>query len=198
MPDYVARLMRGGFEARPYRPPPPLLLPAGGGGASSGSGGSGSSGSGGADGLRLGGLKLEAGALAAGAYSHSKQQQQQRFSYQSLSSSSSSSSSSKAAAAAAAPGPHACASAFTAAGSRPRSLAVILIKWRREYYPPRGACCPGAAAADPSCDCTWGGHKYDALPGAEAYERAFSDECDGFSSINRVRGRAGGVMEGEC
>lgn len=59
-----------------------------------------------------------------------------------------------------------------------------LARWRREYYPPREACCPGNP--DPACDCTWGGNKFDALPPAAAYERIFSDECDGLTSMNRV------------
>jgi hypothetical protein len=59
-------------------------------------------------------------------------------------------------------------------------------RWRREYYPPREACCPGNA--DPACDCTWGGYKYHELPPPAAYENIFADECDGRMSINRVGG----------
>ncbi|KAI8472666.1 MAG: hypothetical protein J3K34DRAFT_204227 [Monoraphidium minutum] len=181
IPDFLRTLLRSGYEARPYHPPhiaaswPAAAArnqqqpsaqhalqqpwPAA---ARPPAAGNGSSAAAQQQAARARSAQLEAGAAGPGA----------RFGYQW-------------AAATGQADPPACARAFGTPGSRARSLAVILLKWRREYYPPRSACCPGSQ--DPACDCTWGGYKYDELPSASSYEHIFSDECDGFTSINRVR-----------
>jgi len=163
--DYLRRLIADGFEVRPY--PPQGLTTASESSLHSNSSSSSSSGSSSGGG---GSWKLESAQIAAAGLS-SLGSKRSRFSYQSTSSQPSD----------AAP---ACTQAFTTPGAKARSLAVILIKWRREYYPAREVCCAGSS--DPNCDCTWGGYKYDELPPAKAYERMFSDECDGHMSMNRV------------
>jgi hypothetical protein len=167
LPDFLRRLVEEeGVEVRPNRPQP-------------------AAGKGGAKGVgwplpSTAAAFTDSPVTAAGlpvSLNSSFQQQQRlpgRFHFQSLSAYS----------AAAGPDPPACTRAFTTPGSKARSLAVILIKWRRDYYPPKEACCAGSP--DPGCDCTWSGYKYDELPPATAYERMFSDECDGFMSMNRV------------
>jgi hypothetical protein len=174
----VRRLARAGYEVR--RVAPPLLLQPGSplmaGQAAAGGRVNSGSGSGSSNSTSLRGL----GAV------HQQQRWQQQNQLPLLSSARERAFMSAADGGAAVDMP-ACARAFTAVGTQPRALAVILLKWRREYYPPKSECCPGAAAADPACDCTWGGYKYDELPPAAAYTRMFTDECDGFESMNRVR-----------
>lgn len=74
-------------------------------------------------------------------------------------------------------------------GSTPRSVAVVLIKWSRNYYKSREECCreQGNPYMANGCDCQWNGYTWDNLPPPSAYSRVFTDECDGKPSLNRVR-----------
>jgi hypothetical protein len=70
-------------------------------------------------------------------------------------------------------------------GTQPRSVAVILLKWRREYYKSKEECCKEQGNI-PGCDCGWGTYTYDNLPSPKSYSRLFTDECDKGPSLNRV------------
>eukprot|EP00882_Tetradesmus_deserticola_P028234 GHRQ01031441.1.p1 GENE.GHRQ01031441.1~~GHRQ01031441.1.p1 ORF type:complete len:150 (-),score=37.60 GHRQ01031441.1:48-497(-) len=70
-------------------------------------------------------------------------------------------------------------------GSQPRSVAVVLLKWRREYYESRESCCQKQGNT-PGCDCMWDGRTWDNLLPPKAWSRIFTDECDKGPSINRV------------
>lgn len=80
----------------------------------------------------------------------------------------------------------ACTQGFTKMGSAPRSLAVVLLKWARQYYKTKEECCKESGNTGPDCDCKWNGYTYDNLPPPSAYSRMFTDECDGKPSINRA------------
>lgn len=71
-------------------------------------------------------------------------------------------------------------------GSQPRSAAVILLKWRREYYKSREQCCQ-EQGNKPGCDCEWAGRTWDNLQPPKTWSRIFTDECDKGPSLNRVR-----------
>jgi hypothetical protein len=85
-----------------------------------------------------------------------------------------------------------CTANFTLKGTNARSFAMLLIRWTREYYPRKEDCCAHIDPFDPAyvdCDCEWGGAKYWEIPDKyppSAFERVFTDECDGKASINRV------------
>jgi hypothetical protein len=74
-------------------------------------------------------------------------------------------------------------------GTQPRSVAVILLRWRREYYKSKEECCKEQDNI-PGCDCSWGGvsaYTWENMPPPKAYSRLFTDECDKGPSLNRVR-----------
>jgi hypothetical protein len=90
------------------------------------------------------------------------------------------------AAAAAGPDFATCTRGFTAAGSQPRSLAIILAKWPRNYYKSEADCCAEQGNA-PGCGCKLGsGFTWENLPPPSAYSRLLTDECDDGPSINRA------------
>eukprot|EP00882_Tetradesmus_deserticola_P002419 GHRQ01002579.1.p1 GENE.GHRQ01002579.1~~GHRQ01002579.1.p1 ORF type:complete len:766 (+),score=185.71 GHRQ01002579.1:147-2300(+) len=78
-----------------------------------------------------------------------------------------------------------CSKKFTRVGSQPRSVAVVLLKWRREYYESRESCCQKQGNT-PGCDCMWDGRTWDNLLPPKAWSRIFTDECDKGPSINRA------------
>jgi hypothetical protein len=70
-------------------------------------------------------------------------------------------------------------------GTQPRSVAVVLLKWRREYYKSKEQCCQEQNNVE-GCDCKWGSRTWDNLPPPKTYSRLFTDECDKGPSLNRV------------
>jgi len=85
-----------------------------------------------------------------------------------------------------------CTTNFTLKGTKARPFAMLLIRWTREYYPRKEDCCSHIDPSEPAyadCDCEWGGARYEHIPEKyppSAFERTFTDECDGKASINRA------------